>query len=50
MVMAQRYAKMNVPRLREAFATMTKVLDQGEKAVREKKAHAGTGQVLTIRK
>jgi len=50
MVMAQRYAKMNETRLREAFATMTKVLDQGKKAVRDKKAKAGAEQVVNIRK
>jgi len=50
MVMAQRYAKMNETRLREAFATMTNVLDQGKKAVRERKAKAGAGQVVNIRK
>lgn len=44
MVMAQRYAKMSEARLREAFATMTNVLDEGKKAVQEKKeANAAQG-------
>jgi integrase len=49
MVMAQRYAKMSEVRLRQAFATMTNVLDQGKKAAQEK-AEADAGQVVNLRK
>jgi integrase len=38
MTMAQRYAKMSEARLKEAFNTMTKIMDRGKQAAREKKA------------
>jgi len=46
MTMAQRYAKMSESKLREAFSTMTEVMDKGKQTAQKK---AANGKVLNIK-